>query len=825
MNVHTGLRALSSIVVIALAGVFCVSPLPGQTPEPKNAAPPKVTAPPSSTAEPVAEIATQATAAATLLRTLTTKLAPSSEIEKIQETLPKVSEQIDRKFLETLEALEKQPTLGVLQAHHQSWQEIESETSSWLKVLTERAVALRAATTQLSNLEQTWRKTLDAARASKAPQPLLDQVQQVLAAIKSDRTPIEARLAFVLDLQSRVAGEVDRCGTALARISEAQQMAVGGIFRRDSLPIWSRELWTRAQEELPAAARDIAAACENEISGYVGDLSKGMLLHLLLLALLAVTFAGMQSRLRRWRAGDEEGTSDAGLDRPYAAALLAILFFASGPMSTAPSIVKTLFGILAVAPMIRLTRPVLDPTVIPGLFLLWALFATDTIRQAFAGAPLIGQAMLIFEALAGVSVLGWSLLLGRLKSIGEKARTSVQTRTLQIITVLVLFALAAGLLTGATGYLRLSRILVSGVLAGAATALALFAFVRVLSGVVTFVILVWPLRCLNMVAGHRALLQRRAYRLLVWLAVIIWVSRSLDYIGLWQPTLSVGSAILNTKLERGSISISVVDIIAFPLTVWVAYLFSSFVRFVLREEVYSRIGIQRGASFAVSSLLNYVILALGFVVALGIIGVNFTRVTVLAGAFGVGIGFGLQNVVNDFVSGLILLFERPIHMGDTVEIGDLLGEIRRIGIRSSVVRTFSGADIIVPNSDLVSKQVTNWTLGDSLRRIDLDVGFNYGAEPKEVISLLERTAGNHPDILQKPRPQGLFVGYGDSSINFQLRAWTDRSEDWPTIKSDLASAVYDAVRETAGMSFPFPQRDVHIVGSPNEEPGMPLVDG
>jgi small-conductance mechanosensitive channel len=379
------------------------------------------------------------------------------------------------------------------------------------------------------------------------------------------------------------------------------------------------------------------------------------------------------------------------------------------------------------------------------------------------------------------------------------------------------------MVAGVAGYLRLCRILTSGVLAGGVTALALYAGVHVTGGVVAFFLRVWPLRLLHMVAHHRDLLERRAHKLFIWIAVVTWAARSLDYVGLLQPTLSLGSAILDTKLERGSISVSIGDIIAFFLTVWISYLFSAFLRFALREDVYSRIGIQRGASYAASSLLNYIILALGFVVALGVLGVDLTKVTVLAGAFGVGIGFGLQSVVNNFVSGLILLFERPIHVGDTVEIGDLLGEIRRIGIRASVVRTWQGADIIVPNADLVSKQVTNWTLGDSLRRIDLEVGINYSADPKEVISVLESVARKHADILQSPPPLALFVGYGDSSINFQLRAWTDKFDDWPRIRSDLAVALYDAAH-AAGMSFPFPQREVRLLHDPDGRPTTPPVD-
>jgi small-conductance mechanosensitive channel len=190
--------------------------------------------------------------------------------------------------------------------------------------------------------------------------------------------------------------------------------------------------------------------------------------------------------------------------------------------------------------------------------------------------------------------------------------------------------------------------------------------------------------------------------------------------------------------------------------------------------------------------------------------VDYNKVSVLVGAFGVGIGFGLQSIVNNFVSGLILLFERPIHVGDTVEIGELLGTVRRIGIRASVVHTLQGADIIVPNSQLVTDKVTNWTLSDRMRRVDLPVGVNYGAEPKKVIELLEQTARAHPDVLPEPAPRALFMGYGDSSINFELRVWPRQFNLYVQVKSDLAAAVYDAV-QASEMSFPFPQRVVKLL--------------
>jgi small-conductance mechanosensitive channel len=324
-----------------------------------------------------------------------------------------------------------------------------------------------------------------------------------------------------------------------------------------------------------------------------------------------------------------------------------------------------------------------------------------------------------------------------------------------------------------------------------------------------------------MVEHYRNLLERRVYVFLLWLAAAAWLARYLDYLGLFEPARDLATGFLNTKLERGSISTSVGDIVAFFLTMLAAYLLSAFIRFVLEEDVYPRTRIATGQSYALSSLLNYAILALGFALALGVLGMDLTKMTVLAGAFGVGLGFGLQDVVNNFVSGLILLFERPIQVGDTIQVGNLQGRVRRIGIRASVVRTQQGAEIIVPNAQLITKEVTNWTLSDQLRRLDLPVGVNYGAEPKKVIALLENVARAHPQVLQNPAPRCLFMSYGDSSITFELRAWTEYTNT-QQVHSDLTVAIYDAVY-AAGMSFPFPQREVRVLGDSDAKFEVPAV--
>jgi small-conductance mechanosensitive channel len=176
----------------------------------------------------------------------------------------------------------------------------------------------------------------------------------------------------------------------------------------------------------------------------------------------------------------------------------------------------------------------------------------------------------------------------------------------------------------------------------------------------------------------------------------------------------------------------------------------------------------------------------------------------------VGLGFGLQNIVNNFVSGIILLFERPIHIGDTVDVSGLVGTVRRIGARSSTVVTFQGAEVIVPNSNLISNQVINWTLSSPWRRVDIPVGVAYGTDPEQVLKLLIDTAESYPGVMLQPRPpEAFFLGFGESAMNFELRFWSARQETWFQLKSDVTVAILRALQES-GIKIPFPQRDLHL---------------
>jgi small-conductance mechanosensitive channel len=269
------------------------------------------------------------------------------------------------------------------------------------------------------------------------------------------------------------------------------------------------------------------------------------------------------------------------------------------------------------------------------------------------------------------------------------------------------------------------------------------------------------------------------------------------------------SAVFSATLTRGNLSLSVGDVVAFIVTVWLAFLVSRLVRFILEEDVYPRVRVARGVPNMVSTLLHYSILLVGFILAIAAMGMDLNRVTILAGAFGVGIGFGLQAVVNNFVSGLILLVERSIQVGDIVQVGDLSGEVRTIGIRASTVRTGEGGDVIVPNGFLATERVINWTLSDRIRRVDLPVRVAYGADAERVLALLRGICADHPGVLRDPAPLVFFDRFGDSGLLFQMYVWTPRIEDALPLKSALGLAVLAALRE-AGIEIPIPQTELRV---------------
>ena len=256
-------------------------------------------------------------------------------------------------------------------------------------------------------------------------------------------------------------------------------------------------------------------------------------------------------------------------------------------------------------------------------------------------------------------------------------------------------------------------------------------------------------------------------------------------------------------------SITPGNVLSFFGMLIITLIITRFIATIVQGGVMRPLKLSRGVPSAISLVIRYFIIVFGVVLSLGALGLDLSGFSLMAGALGVGIGFGLQNIISNFVAGIILTFERPILPGDTVEVGTVMGIVQRIGVRSSVVRSFDGADVVVPNNNLLNNELINWTQSDVKKRIEIKIGVAYGTDPNIVIEILKDVALGYEYAQKDPAPMPLFDEFADSALNFRLLFWVP-VEFVLSAKSDVSVEIYNRFEE-AGIKIPFPQRDVNII--------------
>jgi small-conductance mechanosensitive channel len=270
------------------------------------------------------------------------------------------------------------------------------------------------------------------------------------------------------------------------------------------------------------------------------------------------------------------------------------------------------------------------------------------------------------------------------------------------------------------------------------------------------------------------------------------------------------SRVLQTKLVTiNQTPVTPASLIIFVLVVLASVFVTRLFTRLIFERILKRFHIKDGIRYTLRRLTEYTFIFVGVIVAFQFIGIDLSGLAVIFGLLSVGIGFGLQNVTANFVAGLVLLFERPIRIGDRVTVGDVEGDVEEISIRATKIRTLNNITIIVPNSEFTASKIINWSYGDPRIRLDIDVGVSYGSDLELVLKSLKDVALENPQVLKDPEPDVLLRGFGDSSWNMRLRLWIDNPQRHHIIRSDINCAVVQKFRET-GIEIPFPQRDLHV---------------
>lgn len=255
--------------------------------------------------------------------------------------------------------------------------------------------------------------------------------------------------------------------------------------------------------------------------------------------------------------------------------------------------------------------------------------------------------------------------------------------------------------------------------------------------------------------------------------------------------------------------VTISSLLVFILFISVFLFLGSLTRRILQGRILNRFNLEAGLVYTLSRVSQYIIVLLGLLISFQFVGIDLTGLAVVFGLLSVGIGFGLQSVTANFISGLIVMFERPITVGDRVEVAGIEGDVIEINLRSTKVRTLNNISIIVSNTEFVSNNVINYSHGDPTFRLDIEVGVSYSSDLDVVLKALNEVAEEHPKILKKPEHQVHLQNFGDSSWDMQLRVWVPNVKERYILRNELNQAIVRKFKEH-DIEIPFPQRDLHI---------------
>jgi small-conductance mechanosensitive channel len=718
--------------------------------------------------------------------------APSPESQAIERGLPERSKRLQAAADAMLRRLAAGPSGPQLEDMASAWSGIRGELQDSADQLATQARRLQQEVERLADLREAWTRSLQEVQAAHGPGPVAQEIQGILAAITTAQARLAARRASLLILQYQLGLEIRRVDRVLARIAQAKTDLGRHLATRSAPPVWSGALWQAARDQLGEGLRAGAARWQSGLTRAAASQARGILLQALLFAVVLVLLLRARRGGQEWLEAQPGAAAAARmLERPASAALVLTLL---GTPWLYPgyslSIVRTA-KLLGIAPALRLLTPLLPMVQARTVQAFGLVLAAEAFRPFLLTAPQLGHVLFLAEMLAASLLFGLLLRAARRPAPRPGGRPPGLIGIALVLWLAFVMALAAG----ALGYLQLAWLVGDAALQSIYAAMAILIAIWVVLVLLAYALWSRPLALLGSVRQARSRLVQRASPVLRGVGVVAWALVSLRPLTLFADPADLLRGLLNAGIRWGAFRLTLGDLLIFAATVWAALLLAEAVRAVLQTDVFPRVRLAHGIPLALANLSRYAIVLLGFMLGLSALGVDLTKVTILIGAIGVGIGFGLQTLVGNFAAGLILLFERPIREGDAIQVGDIQGQVQHIGVRASTVRTTRGAEVFVPNQQLLTSSITNWTYGDRTSRIDLPVSVAVTSDPRRVADLLCRVAADHPEVLKEPPPAAVCLGLAAGGLALELRAWTNHFERADAIRSELAEAVHAALVE------------------------------
>jgi small-conductance mechanosensitive channel len=613
---------------------------------------------------------------------------------------------------------------------------------------------------------------------------------------------------YVLKLLDKATDIDVRVEDMITSIDEMIIEKEGKIFERDQPSIFSMDFDDSNSWNIKGPLLMFYHTEIKQLDRYMMKHIPNFIFQMVLSFFLVLGFITIKKRLKNSKienASDYKKRLILIFTRPISAAILLGLFASVLIFENRPPIFREALVILAIVPLIIILLSIGKEKYKKYVYLFGILFLIRQMYYVFPPGNILHRFSLLSIALIEITVI--ILLLRQFISDPVKKKLR-QSLILGFLYLHLGFAIAGftGVIIGSN---MLAEVTLNVFIVNTFAGLLLTVSAIIINGLVELAIDSKTLQKINVFRINGPYLKKKLTDLINLGAFIYWILIMMRTINIDRLVIDGLTSFFTKELSIGSTSFTLGGIFIFFFVIWLSTVISKVIRAILEEDVLNKFSLAKGVPRTISVMIGYTLVTLGVFLAVSAAGIPMTSLTLIIGAFGVGIGFGLQNIFNNLVSGLILLFERPIQINDTIEVGTLIGKVKSMGIRSSHVRTFDGAEVIVPNGNLISNEVVNWTLSDQQRRIEVIAGVAYGTDPHLVRKLFLEELGKHPDIIKDPAPDVFFQNMGESSLDFRLLFWTSNFSDWLRIRSEIVFKVHDILKEN-NIEIPFPQRDLHI---------------
>jgi len=734
-------------------------------------------------------------------------LHPSPAVEKVEADFDSLMDSIKQANQE-FEALDLEHlSFRKLNQIQDQWQSYRFQVETLQSTIVDRSQQLEAKRIDLSAIKDTWGRTQVVALQDEYSEALQERIKAVLFEINNVEQELRERLEAVFSLQDQVSTQFSTISKVLNRLDTAGENSRRRLFAHDSLPLWKAIFESGDGIPLSQRIKDTWQQKVETLGEFLKNNLIRLFVHFGLFLFLGFLFSSLRRHTQEWIDIDDSIKASMHiLSHPFSVALIVAMIVRLWIYPQSPQIVDDISRLILVVPLLRVLPGLIPSEFRRPIYGLGGLYVIQLLGEVMPDGSLIERVVILLLTLLALVGMMWIIKPG---GVLQRLPSNRWFWFLKNYFRFSFLLFAISIVSNIIGNVSLADLLASGTFLSIYGLVLLVMAVMVSDGLIYLFLKSRAAQSLRMVRLHNDMWNKGSRRLIRFAAIFIWINHTLDAFSLLYSVRNSVTQILQKDLSMGTLTISLEDVFAFVITLVVSIYLAKMIRFVLSEDVLPRLSLPRGVPAAISFVAYYFILLTGFVIALGAAGIEWSRFAILAGALGVGIGFGLQDLVRNFVSGLILIFERPIKVGDMIEFGGQLGEVLRIGLRSSTVRTWEGAEIIVPNGNLISSEVINWTLSDRKKRLKIYIGVAYGTDPDLVIEILTKAAGEHPDVLENPAPLATFKGFGESSLDFELFFSIKEFLDRIKIPSELNLAIHAALK-AAGIEIPFPQRDLHL---------------